>query len=190
MFIHIAQWSSTGKHFDVFSTTLTDSWIIQWYAILQGSPIIKIGTCHSCFSIPWFHSATYFGFFLGYLSLTLFLTPARIPDISPLYRVSSRRTSRTWWIWTTASESILEMCLTYRHVRLIRTDEPANSPLKLYDALQQCNKNVLINVWSTNLALSADLGPSELLSVLDSGIAVNFLPLWCEPLVLGHLWNW
>lgn len=40
-----------------------------------------------------------------------------------------------------------------------------------------------------NLALSADFGPSELLSVLDSGITVNFLPLWCESLVLGHLWN-
>lgn len=43
---------------------------------------------------------------------------------------------------------------------------------------------------NTNLALSANFGPSELLSVLDSGIPVNFLPLWCETLVLGHLWNW
>lgn len=40
---------------------------------------------------------------------------------------------------------------------------------------------------STNLSLSADFGPSELLSVLDSRIAVDFLSLWCEPLVLGHL---
>lgn len=38
-----------------------------------------------------------------------------------------------------------------------------------------------------NLALSPDLGSSELLSVLDSGIAVDLLSLWCEPLVLGHL---
>lgn len=33
----------------------------------------------------------------GYFSLVLFLTPARIPDNSPLYLLSSRRTSRTCW---------------------------------------------------------------------------------------------
>lgn len=31
-----------------------------------------------------------------HLSLILFLIPARIPDSSPVYLVSSRRTSRTW----------------------------------------------------------------------------------------------
>lgn len=42
---------------------------------------------------------------------------------------------------------------------------------------------------NTDLSLSADFSPSELLSVLDSGITVNFLPFRREPLVLGHLWN-
>lgn len=40
---------------------------------------------------------------------------------------------------------------------------------------------------SAYLALPLDLGPPELLPVLDSGIAVNLLSLGCQPLVLGHL---
>lgn len=72
---------------------------------------------------------------------------------------------------------------------LIQTDEPADGPGSSMAHFQQCNKIGFVDVLSTNLSLSADFGPSELLSVLDSGITVNFLPLWCEPLVLGHLWN-
>lgn len=37
------------------------------------------------------------------------------------------------------------------------------------------------------LALSLDLSPPVLLPVLDSGVAVDLLPLGCQPLVLGHL---
>lgn len=51
-----------------------------------------------------------FRFSPGYLSLTLFLTPARIPDSSPPYLAVSRRTSRTWQIWT-VSLVILAMCV-------------------------------------------------------------------------------
>lgn len=40
---------------------------------------------------------------------------------------------------------------------------------------------------TTHLALSADLSPPELLPMLDSGVAVNLLPLGSESSVLGHL---
>lgn len=58
------------------------------------------------FSIPWPRLHASFGFSTGYLSLTLFLTPARIPDSSPLYLFSSRRTSRTWWRQTAVSAAL------------------------------------------------------------------------------------
>lgn len=41
--------------------------------------------------------------------------------------------------------------------------------------------------FSSYLTLPANLGTSEFLSVFDSGIAVNLLPLWRESFVLGHL---
>lgn len=121
--------------------------------------------------------------------------------------------SLSWLHWLLQLDALLDTSTNTRHLSAVSFILPTNLThlanmnnslntecvwhINIYSSIKQdpwiqFNRviHVLISVWNTNLALSADFGASELLSVLDSGIAVNFLPLWCEPLVLGHLLNW